>query len=285
MLRPTGGSLLRRGPLVVLVLLHARGFRPVLARDWHGGFGQSVWELACHARSDRESAGQRPLGSWPLLTDLHRRSPFDRARGAGRQWFTTVAMTRTMVAMTNVAVTATSPQVAAISLEENRSDDCIAITDDQISRSLSSRLCKRWSLKPFLVDSESASISDFASTLNSGKLSKPGSVRDGLVDPPQIRCDLRKPCPSRPFRPGFGRASDPAAVSTSGLRPMRRRNDRRFPRPLPVPPQLLDLSQVSWRTCAADQPTDHMRPDIGLASASYRQGSRTHREARGFGPW
>lgn len=183
MLRPTGGSLLRRGPLVVLVLLHARGFRPVLARDWHGGFGQSVWELACHARSDRESAGQRPLGSWPLLTDLHRRSPFDRARGAGRQWFTTVAMTRTMVAMTNVAVTATSPQVAAISLEENRSDDCIAITDDQISRSLSSRLCKRWSLKSFLVDSESASISDFASTLNSGKLSKPGSVRGRSCGP------------------------------------------------------------------------------------------------------
>jgi hypothetical protein len=61
-LQPTGGWLLRHGLFVVLVLLHARGFRPVLARDWHGPLGQSAWELACHERFDLEFAGQ--VRSW-----------------------------------------------------------------------------------------------------------------------------------------------------------------------------------------------------------------------------
>jgi hypothetical protein len=40
----------------------------------------SAWELACHARSDHEFAGQWHSGPCPLLTGLRRRSPTDRAR-------------------------------------------------------------------------------------------------------------------------------------------------------------------------------------------------------------
>jgi hypothetical protein len=40
----------------------------------------SAWELACHARTDHEFAGQRRSGHCPLLTALPRRLPVDRAR-------------------------------------------------------------------------------------------------------------------------------------------------------------------------------------------------------------
>jgi hypothetical protein len=48
----TAATLVRTGFVVVLVLVNVSGFRPVLARGWHGvgqsAVGQSAWELDCH---------------------------------------------------------------------------------------------------------------------------------------------------------------------------------------------------------------------------------------------
>jgi hypothetical protein len=43
----TAATLVRPGFVAVLVLINVSGFRPVLARGWHGA-GPSAWELDCY---------------------------------------------------------------------------------------------------------------------------------------------------------------------------------------------------------------------------------------------
>ena len=85
----TGASLVRTSFVVVLVLVNVFGFRPVLARGWHGA-GPSAWEQACHLALTIIYAGQEYSAlsvSDPHVSPLILYSGTQRARRAlGTIW-------------------------------------------------------------------------------------------------------------------------------------------------------------------------------------------------------